>query len=64
MSDYGKTIRRILADNNCSFVRRGKGDHDIWHSPISNRNVTVNGKIYSRYEAKEVLKQAGIKHKL
>jgi predicted RNA binding protein YcfA (HicA-like mRNA interferase family) len=42
------------------FVRHGKGDHDIWFSPISKRHVTVDGKIKSRHTANEILKQAGL----
>ena len=61
MNEYGKAVREALKRNGCSFVRHGKGDHDIWYSPITNRNITVDGKIYIRYAANEVLKQAGIK---
>ena len=41
MAEYEKKVREILKANGCTFVRRGKGDHDIWYSPRSNRNVTV-----------------------
>ena len=40
--------------NGCTFVRHGKGDHDIWFSPISNRPVTVDSKIKSRHTANEI----------
>jgi hypothetical protein len=61
MNEYGKAVRGILSEHGCTFVRHGKGDHDIWYSPINNCNVTVNGKMPNRHEANEVLKQAGIK---
>lgn len=61
MAEYEKKIRERLKDNGCSFVRHGKGDHDIWYSPISNKNFTVDNKIKSRYTANAILKQAGIK---
>ena len=61
MKEYGKIVRFILIKNGCYFVKHGKGDHDKWHSPITNRNITVDGKIPSRHMANEVLKQAGIK---
>ena len=64
MKDYGKLVREILSENGCSFVRHGKGDHDRWFSPINNYTVTVNKKIPSRYEANEVLKQAGLKDRI
>lgn len=61
MAEYEKAVRDILKDNGCYFVRRGKGDHDIWYSPITNRHITVDGKIKSRYTANEIMKQSGIK---
>lgn len=29
MAEYEKKVRKIMLQNGCSFVRRGKGDHDI-----------------------------------
>jgi hypothetical protein len=40
-----------------------QSDHEIWHSPITNRNFPVDGKILSRYTANAIMKQAGIAHK-
>ena len=51
MAEYEKKVRKILAENGCFLVRHGKGDHDIWHSPINNNNFTVDGKIKSRHTA-------------
>jgi hypothetical protein len=42
---------------------RGKGDHEIWFSPITKRNFPVDGKILSRHTANGIMKQAGISHK-
>ena len=61
MSDYGKAVREILSENGCTFKRRGKGDHDIWFSPIAKRSITVDTVIKSRHMANVVLKQAGLK---
>jgi hypothetical protein len=41
------------------FVRQGKGDHEIWYSPITNTTFSVDGKIVSRHSAKGALKDAG-----
>ena len=60
MAEYEKIVRKVLKEHGCYFVRPGKGDHEIWHSPINNRNVTVDGKIKSRYTANEIMKQCGI----
>jgi hypothetical protein len=51
---------RILKAAGCSLVRHGKGDHDIWESPISGRRFPVDAKIVSRHMANTVLKQAGL----
>jgi len=63
MADYTRVVKKQLSDNGCYFVRHGKGDHDIWYSPISRRNVTVDGKIQKRHLANAVMKQAGVSHK-
>ena len=63
MAEYEKKVRIVLVANGCKFVRHGKGDHDIWHSPITNKNFPVDGKIKSRYTANEIMKQSGINHR-
>ena len=63
MAEYEKKVRDILAENDCKFIRHGKGDHDIWYSPITDRNVVVDGKIKSRHTANEIMKQSGISHR-
>ncbi len=63
MAEYEKKVREILKENGCSFVRHGKGDHDIWYSPLTGVNVTVDGKIKSRFTANEIMKQSGIKYR-
>jgi hypothetical protein len=60
MPGYEREVREYLRANGCYSVRKGKGDHEIWHSPITNRNITVDGEIKSRHTANAVLKQAGI----
>ena len=60
MAEYEKRVREMLAQNGCSFLRRGKGDHDIWYSPITGRSVTVDTKIKSRHIANAIMKQCGI----
>jgi len=62
MAEYEKKVREILREHDCYFVRRGKGDHDIWYSPITNRIITVDGKINIRHVANAIMKQAGIEY--
>ena len=45
MAEYEKKVREVLRKHGCYFVRHGKGDHDIWYSPITDINVVVDGKI-------------------
>ncbi len=63
MAEYEKKVRKILSLNGCYFERHGKGDHDIWYSPITKRHITVDTKIKSRYTANAIMKQSGINHK-
>ena len=63
MAEYEKKVRGVLKDNGCTFVRHGKGDHDIWYSPKTKANIVVDGKIKSRHTANEIMKQSGIKYR-
>jgi predicted RNA binding protein YcfA (HicA-like mRNA interferase family) len=58
---FGRELKRILHANGCTFVRHGKGDHEIWHSPITERNFTLDASTRKRFTANAILKQAGIK---
>ncbi|MDX1779977.1 MAG: type II toxin-antitoxin system HicA family toxin [Thalassovita sp.] len=51
---------KILQEAGCRFVREGRGDHEIWYSPISQRHFTVDHGSKSRHTANEALKQAGL----
>lgn len=62
MAEYEKKVREILKTNGCEFVRRGKGDHDIWYSPMNQRHITVDSKIKSRHTANAIIKQSGINY--
>lgn len=60
MSDYSGELKRLLAAAGCEFRRPGKGDHEIWYSPITGRSFPVDHRILSRHTANGVLKQAGL----
>jgi HicA toxin of bacterial toxin-antitoxin, len=59
-SSFTSTLKKLLLEQGCSFERQGKGDHEIWFSPISGRRFVVDGEIRSRHTANAVLKQAGL----
>jgi hypothetical protein len=60
MVDYAPTVRKILSENDCYLERQGKGDHEIWYSPLTKLRFPVDGKIRSRHTANGVLEQAGL----
>jgi hypothetical protein len=60
MSDFAPRLKEVLAAAGCRFERHGKGDHDIWYSPITGLRFPVDQKIKSRHTANAVLKQAGL----
>jgi HicA-like toxin of HicAB toxin-antitoxin system len=45
---FDRQLRDLLSAAGCTFVRQGKGSHEIWHSPIS------------RHTANAILRQAGL----
>lgn len=60
MEGFTPELKRLLLAAGCTFVRRGRGDHDIWFSPLARVNFVVDGKIKSRHTANAVLRQAGL----
>lgn len=62
MAEFEKKVRDILEKNGCIFVRYGKGNHDIWYSPKTGINFTVDRKIKSRHTAHAIMKQSGVNH--
>jgi hypothetical protein len=60
VADYERRVKDLLGQNGCYFVRHSTGDHDIWYSPITKRNITVDGKIKSRFTANGIMKDSGI----
>jgi hypothetical protein len=54
--NYTPRVKSLLREAGCTFVRHGKGDHEIWHSP----RFMVDNHIKSRHWANYTLKQAGL----
>ena len=59
-TNYTKDVRALISAAGCIFVRQGRGDHEIWESPITGKRFPVDSAIKSRHTANEVLKQAGL----
>ena len=60
MKGYYKPLRRLLVEAGCEFVRQGKGDHEVWRSPITGRLLSVDRGGGSRHTANAILKDAGL----
>jgi hypothetical protein len=63
MSNYTPRLKGYLREAGCVFDRQGKGDHEIWFSPITGVKFVVDNAIKSRHTANAVLKQAGLPKK-
>jgi predicted RNA binding protein YcfA (HicA-like mRNA interferase family) len=57
---FDKPLRDLLRAAGCVFVRQGKGSHEIWYSPITDRHFPVPVSIPSRHTANAILRQAGL----
>ena len=60
MAGFTAELKRILREAGCYLVRQGKGDHEIWYSPLTDTNFPVDGNIKSRHTANKTLKDAGL----
>jgi uncharacterized protein (DUF1330 family) len=61
---YVRQIRQLLEQHGCRFVRNGKGDHEIWFSPITNRIVVIDVGGDNKLTANKTLKEAGLKERV
>jgi len=59
VTDFGKTVRNKLSEAGGAFLRRGKGDHDIWTTREGKR-IVVPVRVKSRHTANGILKDAGL----
>lgn len=57
---FDRPLRELLKAAGCSFVRQGKGSHEIWYSPVTKRNFALPIGIPSRHTANAILRQAGL----
>lgn len=64
MASYYRDLVALLKEHDCYFARQGRGDHEIWYSPLTDCHFTVDRGCKSRNTANAALKQAGIDKKL
>ena len=60
MAGFTRKLKKRLREAGCRPVRQGRGDYEIWLSPISGRHFPVDQNIKSRHTANAVLAQAGL----
>ncbi|TFF17944.1 type II toxin-antitoxin system HicA family toxin [Jiella endophytica] len=63
MPGFTRELKELLSAAGCRFHRQGRGDHEIWYSPITDRYFTVDSNIKSRHTANQSLKDAGLPKK-
>jgi hypothetical protein len=63
-SELYRKLTALLLQHGCTLVRQGKGDHEIWESPITNKRFAVDKGGTNRHTANGALKTAGIKEKI
>jgi predicted RNA binding protein YcfA (HicA-like mRNA interferase family) len=55
-----RNLVSLLRERGCTFVRQGKGSHEIWFSPITRRNFVVPFDVQKTPTANAILRQAGL----
>jgi predicted RNA binding protein YcfA (HicA-like mRNA interferase family) len=60
MNGYYKLVIEQLKAHGYTYLRAGKGSHEIWSD--GKRHQTVPSNCASRHTANEIMKQANIRH--
>jgi hypothetical protein len=60
MAKLYRELIELMLNAGCMFVRHGKGSHEIWFSPITNRSFSVPANLDNKPLANAILKQAGL----
>ncbi|MFD2181156.1 type II toxin-antitoxin system HicA family toxin [Rhodoplanes azumiensis] len=60
MRGFGRLVREKLRAAGCYLLRQGRGDHEIWYSPVNDKPFTVPVNIDSRHTANKIMKDAGL----
>lgn len=62
MSLNSKELFALLEEQGCYFLRQGKGSHQIWYSPITQKHFPIPApkKDYPAGTLRKILKDAGV----
>ena len=66
ISVYGKAERELtkrLQAAGSLYFQPDKGDYQIWRSPVTNKNFSMDAGVISHHNANGILKQAGLPRK-
>jgi predicted RNA binding protein YcfA (HicA-like mRNA interferase family) len=55
-----RRLSALLRGAGCYLVRQGKGSHEIWFSPITERTFSVPRNLKKTGTANGILQQAGL----
>jgi hypothetical protein len=55
MASYTAQLKALLFKAGCRLERQGKGDHEIWFSPITTIRFPVDSKIKSIKLSRDIL---------
>lgn len=61
MNGYYSQVIAVLKQHGYSFLRQGKGSHEIWTNKV--RNQTVSKNMPAKPMANEIMKQCGLAHR-
>jgi len=59
---FDRELRDLLRAAGCTFVRQGRGSHEIWRSPITQRNFAVPVRIRAA-TPQRILRQAAYRRR-
>jgi predicted RNA binding protein YcfA (HicA-like mRNA interferase family) len=60
VTDFTRELLDLLQRAGFTFLRHGKGSHDMWRNPTTGKSVAIPHKIPSRHFANKLLKDAGL----
>jgi predicted RNA binding protein YcfA (HicA-like mRNA interferase family) len=60
VTDFAAELLDRLRSAGYTFLRHGKGSHDIWRNPKTGKSLAIPRKVPSRHFANKILKDAGL----
>jgi predicted RNA binding protein YcfA (HicA-like mRNA interferase family) len=60
VTDFTRELLDLLRHAGFTFLRHGKGSHDIWRNPATGKSIAIPNKIPSRHFANKILRDAGL----